>query len=731
MSVNLLKNGELVKVSGGGGSSIATTDSPGIVQPDNSTINVDENGVISSTNVDTTARASIETLNGSVSTIGSVDYKIAQAVGNLSGFEVVAAIPVQNPNTKTIYLVKDTSAAGSDKYKEYIWNSTDGYILIGDTSIDLSNYVENTDYATSSVGGVVKIDGTNMSISNGVIIALKVNGYTVATDVPSDAVFTDTQHTIVNENGTSFTKRSKLKFINATITDDATNDTTIVEVEGGGTTIVRKPTVNVGTYTYDGTAQGPTITGLDNDKVVVTNATKVNAGTYTLTIALKNSSTMVWNDMTTADLTYNYTIAKATLTIPTVSGSFTYDGTQKSATIINYDSSTMTQTGDAVGTNAGTYHIYFNLKDSDNYQWSDGTITQKDKTWSIAKANPTFSLDKSSVTLNADAPSATVTITYNGDGTLSASGYDSSLVTVSLSNKTITITGKDVSGSTSITVSAAASNNYNAGSDQTCSISCEYLQLVSWSSGTDDQIGAMIDAYYAGTATLAQIKSVWSVGDVRTVTLSAMSATGVGESHRSQSVEMQIIDFDHDTLTTSQGGKTKALITIDLKNCLRDASVSDTGGSGNTEHGYMNSSNTNAGGWTSCARRTWCNNVYYNALPTYLKNRVKPVNKLTSAGNQSATINTDSDKCFLLSEIEIFGSVTYSKAGEGSQYAHYATGSNRYKLPKWISSYVSDLWWERSPSGSNAAGFCRVYYNGNANYVSASNALGLSPACCL
>ena len=348
MSVNLLKNGELVKVSGGGGGSIATSNSPGIVQPDNSTINVDENGVISSTNIDTTARASIETLNGSVSTVGSVDYKIAQAVGNLSGFEVVPAIPVQNPNTKTIYLVKDTSAAGSDKYKEYIWNSTDGYILIGDTSIDLSNYVENTDYATSSVGGEVKIDGTNMSISNGVIIALKVNGHTVATDVPANAVFTDTQHTIVDENGTSFTKRSKLKFVNATITDDATNDTTIVEVEGGGTTIVQKPTVTVGTYIYDGSAQGPTITGLDSDKVVVTNATKVDAGTYTLTIALKNSSTMVWNDMTTANLTYNYTIAKATLTIPTVSGSFTYDGTQKSATITNYDSSTMTQTGNEV-----------------------------------------------------------------------------------------------------------------------------------------------------------------------------------------------------------------------------------------------------------------------------------------------------------------------------------------------------------------------------------------------
>ena len=257
------------------------------------------------------------------------------------------------------------------------------------------------------------------------------------------------------------------------------------------------------------------------------------------------------------------------------------------------------------------------------------------------------------------------------------------------------------------------------------------IKIVSWQNGTDEEIGAMIDAYYNNELSLEKIKSVWAVGDARTISLSAMSATGVGESHRAQEVELQIIDFDHDILTTAQGGKTKALITVDLKNCLRDANVSDIGGSSNTEHGYINSSNTNVGGWTSCARRTWCNDVYYNALPTYLKNRIKPVNKLTSVGNQSSTINTDSDKCFLLSEIEIFGSITRSKAGEGSQYTYYTTASNRYKLPKWNSSSVSDLWWERSPYGSNATYFCFVSYSGLASYSYASIALGLSPACCL
>lgn len=258
--------------------------------------------------------------------------------------------------------------------------------------------------------------------------------------------------------------------------------------------------------------------------------------------------------------------------------------------------------------------------------------------------------------------------------------------------------------------------------------------LVPWSTGTDEEIVAMVNGYYEGTLTIDEIKSVWSLGDCRSVNLAAMAATYVGESHRSQTVEMMIIDFEHDDLTTAIGGKTKALVTINQKDCLMDAecAAGTKYGASNTENGYMNSSGTNVGGWTICARRTWCNNVFYNALPAYFKALVKPVDKLTSTGNTSSTINTDSDYCFLLSEIEIFGSVSLSKAGEGSQYAWFANDTaNRYKLPKWDSSAVSDIWWERSPRGSNPSRFCFVDAGGNANGNSASGARGIAPSFCL
>ena len=273
------------------------------------------------------------------------------------------------------------------------------------------------------------------------------------------------------------------------------------------------------------------------------------------------------------------------------------------------------------------------------------------------------------------------------------------------------------------TVTVSAAGTYTA--------TIDLLKLVAWSTGTDAEIQKMLNAYYAGKASLSDIKSVWSVGDSRQVSLSAMSATGVGESHRAQTVEMVILDFDHDTLATAINGKTKALITVQQKNCLRDATVADDGGSSNTEHGYMNDTNTNVGGWTSSKRRTWCNDVYYAALPSGFKAMVKEATHQTTAGNQSATMNTDTDKVFLPSEWEVFGATTNAKAQEGTQYKYYETAANRYKLPKWSSSYVSDAWWERSPYGSYATAFCRVARSGTANLDSASNAHGLAPACCL
>ena len=261
--------------------------------------------------------------------------------------------------------------------------------------------------------------------------------------------------------------------------------------------------------------------------------------------------------------------------------------------------------------------------------------------------------------------------------------------------------------------------------------SLSFLTIVTFADGTDEEILAMIQAHYDDKINLSDY---WAVGDTRTVHLSAMDATGVDESHREQDVQFVIGDFEHDELVSAINGHTTAAVTLLQKDCLMDASneSNPVNGSSNTENGYMNSSKTNSGSWKSCARRTWCNNVYYNALSNTIKNGIKEVNKLTSVGNNITTIETVVDKVFLASEIEIFGGAANSYAGEGTQYQYYKNATaNRYKMPKWSSNYNSSIYWERSPSRGNTTNFCRVSISGDATGYIASCAIGVAPCFCI
>lgn len=258
------------------------------------------------------------------------------------------------------------------------------------------------------------------------------------------------------------------------------------------------------------------------------------------------------------------------------------------------------------------------------------------------------------------------------------------------------------------------------------------LKIVTFADGTDAEIAKMIQAHYNDKI---NISDYWAVGDTRTVSLSAMSATGVGESHRAQDVQFVIGDFDHDYLATPINGHAKAAVTLLQKDCLMDASNASNpvNGSGNTENGYMNSSATNEGGWKNCARRAWCNNVFFASLPSIWQSMVKTVNKKSGTGGGSSSgTETTQDKIFLAAEIEIFGSAAYSVSGEGAQYQYYKNATaNRYKMPKWGSSYVSNIYWERSPHSGVSADFCRLGNNGYVDTNIASQARGVATCLCI
>lgn len=193
------------------------------------------------------------------------------------------------------------------------------------------------------------------------------------------------------------------------------------------------------------------------------------------------------------------------------------------------------------------------------------------------------------------------------------------------------------------------------------------------------------------------VPSTWAVGDSKTMTINGTD------------YQIDIIGKNHDTYAT--GGT--APLTFQMHDCYADTK-------------QMNGSNTNSGGWMSCDMRSTHLPAILALMPSEVQAGIKEVNKLTSAGSQSSNINTTADKLFLLSEIEIFGSTTYSKSGEGSQYAYYSAGNSKVKNL----SGSGRAWWERSPTGSNSTRFCNVTINGAADYTGARNARCVAFAFC-
>ena len=202
---------------------------------------------------------------------------------------------------------------------------------------------------------------------------------------------------------------------------------------------------------------------------------------------------------------------------------------------------------------------------------------------------------------------------------------------------------------------------------------------------------------------LGKAQDYWKVGDTKTVAVNGVN------------YQFQIIGFDHDTLTTKDGTRTKAGITFQMVDCL------------NTTYS-MNGSNTNSGGWNGSTMRTSTMATLLNQLPAALKNVLKSVNKLSGTGGGSTSgTQTTHDKLFLLSEVEIFGTTTYSVPGEGTQYAYYKAGNSKVKK----ANGSANTWWERSPYSGNTYIFCRVSSNGTASASDASTSRGVSFGFCV
>ena len=237
--------------------------------------------------------------------------------------------------------------------------------------------------------------------------------------------------------------------------------------------------------------------------------------------------------------------------------------------------------------------------------------------------------------------------------------------------------------------------------------------------------------------------SYWSIGDRKAVTLNGT----VGELTLSNvTTYVFIIGFDHNSSVEGtnrihfQLGKTALSGGTDVALCdsKYNSQVSATG------YFSMNSSATNSGGWNTSQMRTKIcgtslssySGTIIAVIPAALRAVLKSVTKYTdNTGNSSAAsaVTATTDYFFLLSEYEVFGTISRGNPSESSkqaQYSYYSAGNSKVKYNHSATS-TAVYWWLRSPHASISARFVRVSTDGTVNSYSANYSIGFAPGFCV
>lgn len=487
------------------------------------------------------------------------------------------------------------------------------------------------------------------------------------------------------------------------------------------------PTQN-GTLTYNGSAQSPSWNSYDPNALTLGGVTTgTNAGTYTATFTPKDK--YQWSDGSKTAREVTWTIGRASMPVPSQSGSLTYTGAAQSPTWANYDSGKMTLGGTTSGTNAGSYNATFTP--GANYKWNDGTTNAKTVAWTIGKAAGSLSLNKSSISLNVSKMSDTITVTRAGNGTISAVSNAPGVASVSVSGNVVTVTGK-AKGSATVTVSVAAGTNHTAPASKTCSVSV----TLPTSTLSDNDWATIRQVSSAG-----QGANYWAVGDMKPITINGR----VGNTtFTNLSINVFILGFNHNA---SKEGSNRIHFQIGKIGTTPVALCDANYGSGMSGSGYFNwnTSNTNNGGWKSCYRRSTLygnsgtptspvSNSLMAALPSDLRAVMQPVTKYTDnvangSGNVQSNVNATTDYLFDLAEFEVFGTRYIANSYEQNyqlQYDYYKAGNSKVAYKH--SAVSTAVWWGlRSPRYNNYNTFVIVNTVGFYSGTNADRSGGLRP----
>lgn len=267
-------------------------------------------------------------------------------------------------------------------------------------------------------------------------------------------------------------------------------------------------------------------------------------------------------------------------------------------------------------------------------------------------------------------------------------------VTATKDSKTVSGTA-DTSGNCTLTVDEAGTWTVTATAESMTNTADIVV-------GTTNVDMSMIDPVFGNNSWAAIIKAcqekqvpdTWHVGDRCNMTIN------------SKTYAIDIIGKNHDDYADGSG---KAPLTFQMHTCYA------------TEY-KMNNSGSNTGGWADCLLRTTGGfKIIKSKMPAEVVAALKAVTKKTTAGGASSAIDTTEDTLFLLSEIEVQGTRTFSYPGEGTQYAYYKTAANRKK---------NRAWYLRSPRLNSTTCFDRTGWDGEADWSVASDVDGIAAAWC-
>lgn len=334
--------------------------------------------------------------------------------------------------------------------------------------------------------------------------------------------------------------------------------------------------------------------------------------------------------------------------------------------------------------------------------------------------------------------SATITVNVDSGASVTLKKGGTTIATKT-SNGTAVFT---VTETGAYTVTATKNGQTTSGSVNVVSGTTSYSLTLSFVSSTlnNNEWSVIKSVSDAG-----QGANYWSIGDRKAVTLNGT----VGKLSLSNVTTYAfIIGFNHNASVEGsnrihfQLAKTALSGGTDV--CLCDSSynsnVSTTG------YFSMNSSRTNSGGWASSQMRT---NICGTSLSSYsgtiiavipaaLRAALKSVTKYTDntangGGSTASYVTATTDYFFLLSEFEVFGSITYGNTNEKNkqaQYAYYSAGNSKIKY-KHDGTSTAASWWLRSPGASYSGSFVYVLTDGTVSNVSAYFSLGFAPGFCV